>query len=212
MLQDIQALLEQATLRQPILICLDDLQWADSGTRAAIRTLPTRLAGLAAYQAAGSLQDLVDRVLDALNERTLNLEVPGGQLDILAADAHGPGGQVKVRSPQRDCLSPPQAGDGADQDQGAIPAVLHPVRRIRCCCAMPGPALPAPGFAPRVPARRAALVQHRSGLADHNGHSAGPLRAGRGRLPRLSIVQLAATASMAALTGRREENPRSIAA
>jgi DNA-binding NarL/FixJ family response regulator len=46
MLQDIQALLEQAALRQPILICLDDLQWADSGTRAAILTLPTRLAGL----------------------------------------------------------------------------------------------------------------------------------------------------------------------
>ena len=56
---------------------------------------------------------------------------------------------------------------------------------------------------------RAALE---GGPADHNGHSAGPHRAGRGRLPRLSIVQLAATTSMAALTGRREENPRSIAA
>jgi hypothetical protein len=31
-LQDIQMLLEQAALRQPMLICLDDLQWADSGT------------------------------------------------------------------------------------------------------------------------------------------------------------------------------------
>jgi hypothetical protein len=41
LLQDIQALLERSALRQPILICLDDLQWADSGTRAAIRTLPT---------------------------------------------------------------------------------------------------------------------------------------------------------------------------
>jgi DNA-binding CsgD family transcriptional regulator len=46
LLQDIQALLEQSALRQPILICLDDLQWADSGTRAAIRTLPARLASL----------------------------------------------------------------------------------------------------------------------------------------------------------------------
>ena len=46
LLQDIQALLERSALRQPILICLDDMQWADSGTRAAIRTLPTRLASL----------------------------------------------------------------------------------------------------------------------------------------------------------------------
>jgi DNA-binding CsgD family transcriptional regulator len=46
LLQDIQALLEQAALRRPILICLDDLQWADSGTRAAIRTLPARLASV----------------------------------------------------------------------------------------------------------------------------------------------------------------------
>jgi DNA-binding CsgD family transcriptional regulator len=46
LLQDIQTALEQSAPRQPILICLDDLQWADSGTRAAIRTLPARLASL----------------------------------------------------------------------------------------------------------------------------------------------------------------------
>jgi DNA-binding CsgD family transcriptional regulator len=46
LLQDLQALLEQAALRRPIVICLDDLQWADSGTRAAIRTLPARLGSL----------------------------------------------------------------------------------------------------------------------------------------------------------------------
>jgi predicted ATPase len=46
LLQDIQALLEQAALRRPILIWLDDVQWADGGTRAAIRTLPARLASL----------------------------------------------------------------------------------------------------------------------------------------------------------------------
>ena len=46
LLQDIQALLERSALRQPILICLDDLQWADAGTRAALRTLPARLASL----------------------------------------------------------------------------------------------------------------------------------------------------------------------
>ncbi|HXW45871.1 MAG TPA: AAA family ATPase [Streptosporangiaceae bacterium] len=45
-LQDIQTLLEQAALKRPILICLDDLQWADSGTLAAARALPARLASL----------------------------------------------------------------------------------------------------------------------------------------------------------------------
>jgi len=46
LLQDIQTLLEQAALRQPVLIGLDDLQWADSGTAAAVRSLPGRLATL----------------------------------------------------------------------------------------------------------------------------------------------------------------------
>jgi DNA-binding CsgD family transcriptional regulator len=46
LLQDIGTLLEQAAMRQPILICLDDLQWADGGTCAAVRSLPVRLASL----------------------------------------------------------------------------------------------------------------------------------------------------------------------
>jgi DNA-binding CsgD family transcriptional regulator/tetratricopeptide (TPR) repeat protein len=45
-LYDIQALLEQAALDGPVLICLDDLQWADNGTAAALRVLPQRLADL----------------------------------------------------------------------------------------------------------------------------------------------------------------------
>jgi len=45
-LYDIQALLEQAALGGPLLICLDDLQWADNGTSAALRTLPQRLLDL----------------------------------------------------------------------------------------------------------------------------------------------------------------------
>src|ERR1700722_3916115 len=44
LLQDLQALLERAALEAPLLVCLDDLQWADSGTAAALRTLPARLA------------------------------------------------------------------------------------------------------------------------------------------------------------------------
>jgi len=46
LLQDIQALLERAALKGPLLICLDDMQWADSGTAAALRVLPSRLGSL----------------------------------------------------------------------------------------------------------------------------------------------------------------------
>lgn len=46
LLQDIEALLEQAAAAAPIVIVLDDLQWADSGTVAAIRSLPVRLSAV----------------------------------------------------------------------------------------------------------------------------------------------------------------------
>src|SRR6195256_3312035 len=46
LLRDLQQLLERAALEQPLLISIDDSQWADSGTIAAIRTLPMRLMGL----------------------------------------------------------------------------------------------------------------------------------------------------------------------
>jgi DNA-binding CsgD family transcriptional regulator len=43
LLQDLEALLERAASESPLLVCLDDVQWADSGTAAALRTLPARL-------------------------------------------------------------------------------------------------------------------------------------------------------------------------
>jgi DNA-binding CsgD family transcriptional regulator len=43
LLQDLEALLQRAALEAPLVVCLDDLQWADSGTAAAVRTLPARL-------------------------------------------------------------------------------------------------------------------------------------------------------------------------
>jgi DNA-binding CsgD family transcriptional regulator len=46
LLQDIQGLLERAAIGGPVLVCLDDLQWADNGTAAALRALPQRLADL----------------------------------------------------------------------------------------------------------------------------------------------------------------------
>jgi DNA-binding CsgD family transcriptional regulator len=44
LLQDIQALIEAAALRDPLLICLDDLQWGGASCAVAMRQLPQRLA------------------------------------------------------------------------------------------------------------------------------------------------------------------------
>ena len=46
LLHDIEALLERVAIETPVVICLDDLQWADSATAAALRTLPARLSTL----------------------------------------------------------------------------------------------------------------------------------------------------------------------
>src|SRR5712691_475865 len=43
LLQDLETLLEKAALKASLLVCLDDLQWADNGTAAALRSLSTRL-------------------------------------------------------------------------------------------------------------------------------------------------------------------------
>jgi DNA-binding CsgD family transcriptional regulator/DNA-binding Lrp family transcriptional regulator len=45
-LQDLQSLLERAAMDSPLLIVLDDVQWVDGGTVAALRALPPRLASL----------------------------------------------------------------------------------------------------------------------------------------------------------------------
>jgi DNA-binding CsgD family transcriptional regulator/tetratricopeptide (TPR) repeat protein len=46
LLQELGALLESEASREPLVIALDDLQWADPGTLIALRTLPAGLAGL----------------------------------------------------------------------------------------------------------------------------------------------------------------------
>jgi DNA-binding CsgD family transcriptional regulator len=45
-LQDLQSLLERAAMHGPLFIFLDDAQWVDSGTVAALRALPPRLGSL----------------------------------------------------------------------------------------------------------------------------------------------------------------------
>jgi DNA-binding CsgD family transcriptional regulator len=46
LLADIQTLMERAALRQPLLVCLDDVQWADAGCGFALRMLTQWLAPL----------------------------------------------------------------------------------------------------------------------------------------------------------------------
>jgi DNA-binding CsgD family transcriptional regulator len=45
-LQELQSLLERAAMDRPLVIFLDDLQWVDGGTVAALRALPARLASV----------------------------------------------------------------------------------------------------------------------------------------------------------------------
>ncbi len=46
LLQDIQALIEEAAFKGPLLLCLDDLQWGGDSCAEAIRVLPKRLASV----------------------------------------------------------------------------------------------------------------------------------------------------------------------
>jgi hypothetical protein len=43
---ELEGLLEQAALQNPLLVCLDDMHWADGGTVEALRVLPARLASV----------------------------------------------------------------------------------------------------------------------------------------------------------------------
>jgi AAA ATPase domain len=46
LLQDVQSLIEEAALKNPVLICLDDLHWGGTGCSLAMRQLPIRLSSL----------------------------------------------------------------------------------------------------------------------------------------------------------------------
>ena len=76
-LQDLQSLLERAAMDSPLLIFLDDVQWADSGTVAALRALPPGLASLPigwilamrSDQGSGQLRSAVEYLADEGAER-----------------------------------------------------------------------------------------------------------------------------------------------
>src|SRR6202030_2314984 len=46
LLEELESLLEEAALAFPVLVCIDDMHWADGGSLTALRTLPLRLAHL----------------------------------------------------------------------------------------------------------------------------------------------------------------------
>jgi DNA-binding CsgD family transcriptional regulator len=76
-LQDLQSLLERASMESPLVIFLDDVQWVDSGTVAALRALPPRLASLPIGwvlamrpdQGPGQLRSAVEYLADEGAER-----------------------------------------------------------------------------------------------------------------------------------------------
>jgi DNA-binding CsgD family transcriptional regulator len=76
-LQDLQSLLERAAMDHPLLILLDDVQWADSGTVAALRALPPRLSSLPIGwvlamrpdQGPGHLRSVVEHLADGGAQR-----------------------------------------------------------------------------------------------------------------------------------------------
>ena len=81
LVQDLESLLEGAAAVAPLVVCLDDLQWADSGTLAALRALPARLESvpiawiLAArpIQPGSALADVVEQLVSR-GARRITLE------------------------------------------------------------------------------------------------------------------------------------------
>jgi DNA-binding CsgD family transcriptional regulator/tetratricopeptide (TPR) repeat protein len=97
LLQDVQTGLERAALRQPLLVCLDDVQWADAGCGFALRMLTQWLAPLpVAWLIAVRPNQGVPQVRRALAELTaagapvISLTpLPASAVAEVAADALG---------------------------------------------------------------------------------------------------------------------------
>jgi DNA-binding CsgD family transcriptional regulator/tetratricopeptide (TPR) repeat protein len=99
LLQELGMLLEEAALSAPLCVCLDDLQWADGATVAALRLLPTRLApmpivwvgalrpGQASPELRAALAELSERGADQIELQPLDdVAVTQIVLDIVGAE------------------------------------------------------------------------------------------------------------------------------
>ena len=100
LLQDVQALIEEAALKSPVLICLDDLQWSGSSLSFAIRQLPLRLSsfpvawvmafrpGQGLPQAQQAKAELIESGAELIRLRPLKREaVAQIATDVLGAEA-----------------------------------------------------------------------------------------------------------------------------
>jgi DNA-binding CsgD family transcriptional regulator len=93
-LADLQSLLERAAMDSPIVVFLDDVQWVDSGTVAALRALPPRLASLPIGwvlamrpdQGPGQLRSAVEYLADEGAERLVLEPLSGVAVAQVASD------------------------------------------------------------------------------------------------------------------------------
>ncbi len=90
LIQELEALLERAALNSPLLICLDDLQWADPSTLAVLRALPMRMGALPiawilAYRTAEASQDLQATATRFVDSGARHLVLPPLGDDAVAA-------------------------------------------------------------------------------------------------------------------------------
>jgi DNA-binding CsgD family transcriptional regulator len=91
---EIEARLERGALTRPLLIALDDVQWADAGTLAALRVLPRRLLSLPivwllAYrprEASAELRAVADRLLAHGAERLTLRRLDEADVALVVAD------------------------------------------------------------------------------------------------------------------------------
>ena len=141
LLQDIQALLERAALEQPLLVCLDDLQWADSGTAAA-------RAG-----ASGSLGDATDRMDD---------RVPAGSA-LNPADGRSRVSRAGRRREDRAGTAGQGGGRaGRSRRDAGASLMARSARAARACARQP---VPGDGAVVRAARRAARARRLRSGGA-----------------------------------------------
>jgi AAA ATPase domain len=105
LLEELESLLEEAALASPVLVCIDDMHWADGGSLAALRTLPPRLAHLPIMWLVSFREGQARAELRAAIE---NLEEIGAQILLL-----GPLDGDAVGKVARDLL-------GAEPDPGLL--------------------------------------------------------------------------------------------